>query len=389
MNAISRKHIFLITAFVYMSLFGLGLIDNLRGALLPEILKTYALNNSQGAWFFIFTSGFSILGSVAAPILNDVLSPIATWRLGVIFMGLGGIALYGAGQTVTLFTGCAVLGTGFGLLAVMQNVLITRITPASYTNKILAGLHSMYGFASFLSPMMVTVATINNFGWHYLFLGVGLITLGLFAGSFLIPNLTQFQAIQEERPAQSWRSSLSTAHVHYALIISTYVAMELLISTRLTTYLVDHLHWSLAVASRYLTYFFISLLFGRVLFSFFHPPMSLRKTLLLCLLTSMLFLLLGLHIDPIYLCLSGFFMAPFYPLAMALLAELYPTEVARMISLSISSQSVLVILMNIIVGDVSDRYGISLAMNTAFGFGGLSWLLLMNLKTKPMAHSAN
>ncbi len=371
----------------YLSLFGLGLADNLRGTLFPEILKTFSISNSQGSWFFIITSLFSIISGYYTHSLSRRSSAFSVWRLGVFLMALGTLAFFVASTFSFLLGGAAILGAGFGILAVTQNVLVTAVTGGGETKrssqKALSGLHSMYGFSSFLSPLLVTQFAHHQIPWKYLFLLASLIIFLLCFSSFLKSPTIETNLInvtEAGSPAHS-TSELSIFEIKqkwlFALTLSTYVALELMISTRMTTYLTVHQHLPLSEASNYLTYFFVFLLLGRLLFSFFHPPLSTKKTLLLSLLGSMMMLILGLRVSPIYLSLSGFFMAPFYPLGMALAAELFPRRVSSIFSFTISLQSIFVILMNLGVGVLTDQFGIAVAMNSAFVFGTFSWGCLM------------
>ncbi len=381
-----RQSIFII-AMTYLSLFGLGLTDNLRGSLFPEILKTFALTNTQGAWFFILTSSFAVLAGYSTHAISQKFSTLSVLKTGVVFMGLGALLIYMASQFSFLLIGCAVLGIGFGFLGVTQNVIITEVTSPPITKKVLSGLHSMYGFASFLSPLLVSTFAIQSISWRYLFLGASLIIFLIAIGALtLSAPLPSKDNVFKKPPRERGIFIVESEKMFFATILSSYVAMELLISTRLTTYLTVTYQWPLEWASNYLTYFFIALLLGRLLFSFFHPPISTKKTLLISLMGSLLLIAFGLRIDPLYLSLSGFFMAPFYPLAMALLAELFPQKISSTVSLSISMQSAFVILMNLLIGILSDHYGIATAMYASLFFGGLSWFLLMRLPSKEVAH---
>lgn len=379
----TKQQSFVIIAMTYLSLFGLGLTDNLRGSLFPAILKSFALTNTQGAWFFIVTSCFSILAGYSTHSISQKLTTFRVWKVWVLMMALGSLVIFLAGHFNVLLLGCAILGVGFGFLGVTQNVIITDVTSPPATKRVLSGLHSMYGFASFLSPLLVSVFTIQQISWRFLFLGaslivflIGLISLPLRGGPAKDPLIGPPSTIPIKR---IFRIEKETAY--FATILSSYVAMEILVSTRLTTYLTTVYRLPLEAASNYLTYFFIALLMGRLLFSFFHPPISTKKTLMISLLGSMLLLIFGLRVNPFYLSLSGFFMAPFYPLAMALLAELFPQKISSTISFTISLQSVFVILMNLSIGVLSDRYGIETAMYSSIFFGGISWFLLMRLRT--------
>lgn len=386
-STMRNNHSLFIIVMSYISLFALGLTDNLRGALFPAVLENYSLNNTQGAFFFIVTSIFSILAGTTTHALSQKVSLFHVWRAGVLFMALGTIILFVAPTFGILLLGCTSLGIGFGILGVTQNVLIARVSPSHLTKKLLSGLHSMYGFASCLSPLLVASFSTYHLPWKSLFAIAGLVTLVLFCSSFyinspMLPNPTPPKVIPfSDNPLSANKSSFSMAQITFVIFLSSYVAMELLLSTRATSYLTIEKHQSLAEASLSLTYFFMALLAGRLLFSFFSPPIGTKKTLLLSLLVSMLTVMLGLHYHPMFLSLSGFFMAPFYPLAMALLTELFPEKVSSMVSLTIGFQSLFVISMNLVLGKLSDLYGIGFAMHTAIAFGGLSWILLMNLDT--------
>jgi FHS family glucose/mannose:H+ symporter-like MFS transporter len=49
--------------FAFLSLFLLGLADNIRGPLFPEILQFFFVSSSKGSWSFATTSGAAFVGS--------------------------------------------------------------------------------------------------------------------------------------------------------------------------------------------------------------------------------------------------------------------------------------------------------------------------------------
>lgn len=367
----------LIITLTYLSLFGLGLTDNLRGTLFPEILNAFSLSNSMGAYIFIVTSVFSILASLLSKQWLRRSDSITVWRGGILFMGLGATGFFLAPKFSLLLVSGAILGLGFGILAVTQNLLITTVATPSYKQKALSGLHSMYGFASFLSPLLVRELTPHHLSWKFLFLISGLLILLLYGGTFTIPKILHTPNAKALPPPLT--PAYKSKTLILSMIISCYICVELLISTRMTSYLKFHYQWNLAQASLYLTYFFIGLLLGRVVFTFFHPPISTKKMLLISLLSSLMVISLGLSVDPLFLSLSGLFLAPFYPLSIALISELFPHHIPAVLSRTISFQSLFFISMNLSVGYWTDHFGIASAMNAAFIFGGLAWLLLMKL----------
>jgi len=369
----------LLITLTYLSLFGLGLTDNLRGTLFPEFLKTFDLTSSLGAYIFILTSCFSILASFTSHRWLQKTDVIKVWRWGILLMGFGALGFFLAPTFLLLLVGCASLGFGFGILAVTQNLLITNVATPAKKQRVLSGLHSMYGFASLLSPLLVRELVPHQIPWRFLFLLASSFIFLLYLSTFLLPkkNEAKFE-VKNILPLATPKPS-ANGTLFLPIIIACYVSIELLISTRLTSYLIFYNKWTLAQASLYLTYFFIGLLMGRMAFTFFHPPISTKKMLLISLLGSLFLIVFGLQIDPIFLCLSGLLLAPFYPLAISLISEMYPHQVTSILSKTISFQSLFFIAMNFSVGYWTDLFGIASAMNAAFIFGGIAWIFLVKL----------
>ena len=253
----------------YISLFGLGLTDNLKGSLFPEILNVFSMSSIQGACFFIITSLFSIFAGFSTHYLNLKFSVFSSWRVGVMSMSIGSLIIYLAKTLPQLFVGCAFLGIGFGILAVTQNLLITMNIEKRFVKKTLSGLHSMYGISSFLAPLLVSYFLTKHLPWNYLFLLSSIVVFLIFISSFFYrqKNYPDKLIINQ--------NILSTGNEHkvqlnktqqrlLACSISAYVAMELLISTRLTSYLTTFSKWPLKSASIYLTYFFLVFLTRRL-----------------------------------------------------------------------------------------------------------------------------
>ncbi len=387
-QSLTKKPKLFIITLAYLSLFALGLIDNFRGALLPEILQYFKVNNTQGAYFFISTSIFSVLASFSSRHWLEKIPALALWRWGVLAMSLGALGIFFAPHFLILLMTCTILGLGFGTLGVTQNLLISLLASPKSKQKLLSGLHSMYGLASFFSPLLVGVLTQRGFSWNSVFMIACVVTLFVFFFSFLIPtsdlNACVDTATLPLKNSQTQASSrLDLSSWLFGLSLAFYVSLELLVSTRLTTYLKTVHQWSLVDSSHYLSYFFLALLSGRALFTFFHPPLATRKLLFISLLSSSLLILMGLRIHPFFLTLSGLFLAPFYPLAITLVSELFPEKVSSVMSLTISLQSFLFILVNLVIGHWTDHFGIASAMNFAFVFGGASWITLMKLKRVP------
>lgn len=112
--------------FAYASLFTLGLADNIRGTLFPELLAQFQLTNTQGSWSFAATSSSAFIASLlsAQYLLRFTISSLLA--LAVMMLGLG-LALMGfSSNYLALVFGSLVLGLGFGWMGVAQNLLVTE-----------------------------------------------------------------------------------------------------------------------------------------------------------------------------------------------------------------------------------------------------------------------
>ena len=147
-----------------------------------------------------------------------------------------------------------------------------------------------------------------------------------------------------------------------AMAFSLYVVSEILVSSRLSLFLRRDYNYDLAEASRALFVFFVFLLAGRLVSSFIHWGNSLRQALLWSLLSTGIILSLGLMVNPWFLVLAGLTMAPFYPLAISFMSEVFPGHVQSVIGWAMSLQSLCVVSMHVGVGRFSDSFGLAAAL---------------------------
>ncbi|MBK7962901.1 MAG: hypothetical protein IPK04_17930 [Bdellovibrionales bacterium] len=128
---------------------------------------------------------------------------------------------------------------------------------------------------------------------------------------------------------------------------------------------------SLEQASLKVVVFFILMFVGRGLFTVIRPPVSLVISLGISLFLSCCFLIAGLSGWPWFLVATGLTMAPFYGLAMAYLSEIFQEDSSQAISTAMAMQSILVVVMHLGVGCLSDYF----SLRRALWVGPISLLL--------------
>lgn len=343
----------------YLSLFALGLSDNIRGPVFPEILKSFQLSDTQGAWLFAVSATASFFGSLSGARLLKRMNKIRVLDIGLIVCAAGLLGLALAPSFGMMLFASVFFGLSMGIMGVSQNTLAALGSTPERRNQILAGLHAMYGLSSLLAPLFVSLiwTYANNWRWVFGFAAIVPAVIAVYS-IFIAPKFEPSSApTTSNQGAESfkWRFWV-------ALMLGSYVVTEIMVSSRLALYMTRVQNENLQRASFYVSGFFVCLLAGRLLCTFVHFRSALKNQLLLCFGASIVCLLLGLYLHPIGFVLSGFTMAPVYPLAIAYMAEKFPGSLESTISTAMATQSFLIVLMHVSVGRLTDLFGIHQAM---------------------------
>ncbi len=396
--------------FAFMSMFVLGISDNIRGPLYPELIHFFNLTNSQASFSFAFTSTAAVLGNTMAAFSLKKVYLDRLLALSVALM-IAGPFLMGISSTYQLYlVGAIILGLSFGAMGVAQNLLIAENTHGRQQTQALAGLHCIYGFASLIAPLLASRAPswflnngwfLNNFseltvfapavfspaftaaftGWRSAFF-----IIGCFAGLLLVlvvstsPKPQFSDPVTHDESIHGKKSSIATM-LWFAGFFASYVGAEILVSSRLALYMRTYFNMSLENSSNYVTCFFIFMFIGRLFFTFKTFKAPLKKQLNISLSLSLVSLLLGLWLHPFFLAVVGLAMAPFYPLAIVYISEITGVQKRRFLTFAMGVQGLMVIFMHVGVGYLSDAFGLFYA----FGVGIvllIGSILCLNLHPK-------
>lgn len=364
-------------ALSYLSLFVYGLCDNVRGPLYPEILTHFSLSNETGSLFFATSSFFAFISSLSSKHIHRYLDRIQSLYVALLIMSAA-LFLMGFFSNFIFFIGAASLfGIGMGILGVSQNILVTLGSSIQRRKQYLSGLHCMYGFASLLAPLLVTWLYGASKHWQSSIYFCAVLC-------FLLPCIG-FVFFRKEFPNQNHHSEVLTplnfrlrgGKLYFGLVMALYVLAEILISSRLALYMRRVKDSGINEANILVSIFFVFLLLGRIVMATWNNSISLRKQLIASLCFTAIFLVLGLHVNEWFLALSGLSMAPFFPIGLTYISEVFPKTVSSAIAYTTAVQSIFLVLMHLGFGYVSDQMGIFWAMHLSIVFVLASLLLLV------------
>lgn len=363
----------------YFSLLLLGLSDNVRGPLFPEIIQHFVLTDQQSSWFFIWSSAAgTTLGFLTFAFVKKW-GRIGTLRLSFLGLALGQFVMARSVSYFELLLGSALFGGSLGIMAVLQNVLVVVGTPIETRPRWMAGLHAVYGGASLLAPLLVTLVatTFPENIWRSTFLVTGAVSL-----LSLVVSFFGKASLEGEVPHDSSQEvhGRNREIVYFAFGLACYVMGEIMLSSRLALFLRREYGFSLEQSSLMTTAFFVALFIGRLWMTFFPLKVSVHKQVVTFLILTLSSMVIGLTLHPYGLVIAGLFMAPLFPLLMLAVGQLFPHQLDRAVSTCIAIDSTLVVLMHWGVGVLGDQYGVRSALWLGPIFCAISLVLFLMWK---------
>ncbi|MFN7906452.1 MAG: MFS transporter [Pseudobdellovibrionaceae bacterium] len=359
-----------LVASAFISLFCFGLSDNLRGPLFVELLNHYKLNQTQGSFLWATASFFGFFGSYFYPYISKrtVFETLTPWTLFVMslaffFIGLNDLSYIG------VLGGSAIFGIVMGVLGVHINVLIHRGIAPNRQAPFYAGLHAMYALSSLVAPLGVVAVAAAGAHWRSSFDCVAFLSLimACFLG-YASRNKQIKTFLAQSAPPETPKMSEQNVQnsdwgfvILFALMLGGYVVAEIMISSRLATYLRQVMGMGLTTSSYLAAVFFLGLFSTRALL-FFHPmKFQSFSQLLSSNILSLVFIIGGIAIHPYFLCLTGFTMGLFYPMSMVYLAEKFPSKMSKILSQTQALQALMIMTMHLMMGILADQIGMRLS----------------------------
>lgn len=367
-------------AFACFSMFVLGMSDNIRGPLFPELLTHFKLTNAEGSISFAVSSAAALFGNILAGHLLKKITLSRLLCISVFLMGFG-LLVMGVASTYNIFlVGSVIFGASMGLVALAQNVLVAESAAGKSQSRALAGLHGLYGLSSLLAPMIASYAAVLLGFWQAAFIVAALIAFVVATMASVAKSKPAFDVHTSDPEFKNNKISKSALLV-YGGVLAFYVVAEILVSSRLALYMRTYFKMDLKESSWYVTAFFICLLLGRILFALKSFKSKLKTQLNFSLIAALVCLSLGLKFHPYFLIALGFAMAPFYPVSVAYISEQSGVFQRQFIAFAMSFQSFCVIAMHLGVGYLTDQFGLFYAFEVGLISLVLS-LICVNLHPK-------
>lgn len=336
----------------------LGLLDNMRGPFYPEVLVEYMVDVERGSFFFAVVSAMSFCGSLLGHRFSQKFSSLHLILLSSLGFSIG-FALIATSPTFEIMLlACGFFGMSFGGLNLSQNMLVSEMAPASTRRRIFNGLHSMYGLAALIAPLLASLFRGIGMDWRQSFLLLAILPLlWTIIAWFKIPPRKSHHA---KVPAANLTGNEWSVVMLYSIFISAYLWGEISLSTRMVQWLRADLSMEPDPANFYMGAFFALFLAGRLIFSLLKfDQLGNWQILRYSSLSAAVFMFLGLKYHPAFLPLSGLTMAPFYPTAMEQINSRFAEKRAQALGFIIGFGSLSVVGMHLLLGWAGREWGLT------------------------------
>ncbi len=350
----------------YASLLVLSLLDNIRSPYFPEILHELELTGTTGALFFSVTSLAAFVGSWSAHGIVGRFSSLLLLRAASVVLALGMVAISRSYALAPLLVSCTVFGYAYGALNLAQNLIIVEGSSPHLRRRIFSGLHSMYAFAALLAPVVASVFHWLSWSWRDAFLMTAVVSALLPFCSYRLQSRSISERVDfaGENPSPRLNRREWVQCLLFAAMLAGYLWGEVGASTRLVLWLRAEKGMSTDMANLYLGGFFVMLLSGRILFGLLHfERVSNWDVLKWSAGFSGLAFVLALTVSPIWMVLAGFFMSPFYPVAMEQISQIFGRKSPQALGFIIGSGSLSVVALHLCLGVLTDLRSVNFALS--------------------------
>ncbi len=352
----------------YSSLLSQAIIENSRGAVYPYILKHFNLTNNTGSLIFVVSTFMGLITSSTSQYWIKRWGVIKSLTLGNLCLFIGSLSYflipYHQLPFFVLILFSIILGSGISLIAIPMNILMAKGLPTQLRRQGYSGLHAIYGLGSLASPLFLSFWIRKDFSWFAYFLPLSILPLTPLFYSlklFKQESIDQKKAKEQTKSKKNQSSPPLSIKILTGLVFGFYVSSEILISSRLVLYLKELKLFSNQEAQYYLSLFFTFLFIGRLLFIFAPKKISSSTVLVISLLLSFIFSLIGIFIHPFFLCLTGLTMSFFFPVSMDWLSSNYGHCLDEMTGNVFTWIGINLVIIHTLFGQVASKYGLDAA----------------------------
>ncbi|WP_211326347.1 MFS transporter [Thermosporothrix hazakensis] len=382
-------------AVAFYTIFMVGVNDGALGVLLPNISAHYQANNATISLLFLFSTFGYLLASFNNGLLVARFGKERALLFGCLIFCASFLALCLAPPWFyVLLPLYLMLGFGIALLDAGLNTLMAMLPRSTV---LLNYFHFFYGVGAWLGPNIATGVLALRFGWnsaYALWLILGLIALFGMGWTFRKQRIAGGNQEQSERGSGRGllKATLSMKSVWLAAgFLLFYVGTEVTLGSWGYSFLTKERHGDPVLMGPVVSGYWLGLAIGRLILGKLTEYTGPKNMVIYCLAGTILGLLI-LWLVPVQTIaifgffLTGFSLAPMFPIVIAIMPkfaphQLLPSAVGFLTSLGSMGAA----LFPWLVGTISQYFGLWILMPFTVVTSLLMFLFWLLLHAAPVA----
>lgn len=331
-------------------------MENSRGVIYSSFIDFY--NLKSGHLLFTISSLFSLIATLFSNLWLTKKGVFTLTKLAFSILSICSFLFYfiiSYELSINYFyTVNAFYGLAIGALSITLNSLVSENASLENSSRLLSGLHSMYGLASLIAPIFVYQLFSLNSSIEKIFLIQAIFSVMILFVFLFVENKEE----NKDKSLLSFKYKKAELKLFFpiGLCIGLYVSSEVLISSRMSIFLIHKLSFSKEKAALYVSCFFLFLFLGRLVFSFIKIRMSKISMLKISMIFSLVFIILGIWFHPFFLCVSAFSMSYFFPYYMSYIGDHFKEVEKDLFSKSMNFVGLLLFITHWTYGIISEKY---------------------------------
>jgi len=356
---------FFITAYLILFTTGVGVLST--GAVLPEIVGEFNLGYDTAGLLISVQAIGNMVSLVAGGYLSDIIGRKYILLAGPAMIAAGFFGISIASSPPLLFVLIFIAGCGWGVNNI-SSIIMNDITggSASHLNR----LHIFFAAGAFAAPFLVISVAALGFGWRAV-CGVIGVMAAVSAALAAIVKIPETKKARSEKPV-SFEAFTHLRYYIFIIIAFAYTAVEFVMNGWITTYFQDTGLLTDVRAKIVLSLVWLSIMAGRVLFSFVGDKIKKEHVLVICAAVILIF-------SAALTRLNSFIGIAVCVFILGLgLSAVIPTNLANAVVTVKSSGAAMGVLISsgglgaaagpVVTGIIAERLGLSASIWTAAGF---------------------
>lgn len=348
--------ILMILIFIMMIL--LAMFDNVRGPFVPTFKEEFLVDNKGISLMVLMCSlGYTVFTFVGG-ILCEKLGQKKVFIFGFIFLICPLLALHFCTNFLSLVTELLVLNIGQAFIAIAANT-ITPLIAVSFQAILMNFTHFCYGVGATFTQKFTGKMLSMGVQWREVYLLLAIITSVIFIAVIFAPVPNTHNIKKKE--SIDIKSILKNKLIYlYMVVLGMYVAAEINTGVWFVNFMHDTYNFSVNKCSSYASLFFGTFALGRLLGGFVAEKFGYIKTILASVFIAFILYILGILLREkgvIIIACSGMFFAIVFPTVIVTISKVFKKNTSFIIGLVTMVSSATSMLVNILIGSLSDLLG--------------------------------